>query len=266
MKILVSDVDGTLVEDGTLKINPEYYEVVRKLTEKGIHVIIASGRQYASVRRLFEPVSDLISYIVEGGSMILERGKQVEVLHPIPRDMAREIIADARKLPDTDVMISVAEKAYAPLENTKMFQWLKNSYHFDLEALGGWDVLPEGEIGKISIYHPSDAEGVCSTWFTPKWKSKLNGCSAGSWWMDLVAADVSKASALKELCRRLEVDLKDVYAFGDNMNDIAMLEAAGKSFAVENGRVEVKAIADEVIPGYQKDGVLKVWKEILATL
>ena len=39
-------------------MNPEYYEVVRKLSEKGIQVVICSGRQKASIEKLFEPVKE----------------------------------------------------------------------------------------------------------------------------------------------------------------------------------------------------------------
>jgi len=47
-----------LVKDGgsASALNPEYYEVVRKLSEKGIQVVICSGRQKASIEKLFEPV------------------------------------------------------------------------------------------------------------------------------------------------------------------------------------------------------------------
>ena len=48
IKLVVSDVDGTLVKDGTLEINPEYMDVIKKLTEKGIHFVACSGRQYSS--------------------------------------------------------------------------------------------------------------------------------------------------------------------------------------------------------------------------
>ena len=48
IKLIVSDIDGTLVKDGTLDINPEYMDVIRKLTEKGIHFVACSGRQYSS--------------------------------------------------------------------------------------------------------------------------------------------------------------------------------------------------------------------------
>ena len=53
IKLIVSDIDGTLVKDGTLDINPEYMDVIRKLTEKGIHFVACSGRQYSSEKQLF---------------------------------------------------------------------------------------------------------------------------------------------------------------------------------------------------------------------
>lgn len=36
IKLIASDVDGTLVEDGTFKLNPEYYDVIRELDRRGI--------------------------------------------------------------------------------------------------------------------------------------------------------------------------------------------------------------------------------------
>ena len=58
IRLIASDVDGTLVPESASQINPEYYDIIRALHQKGITVVIASGRQYASIRRLFEPVAD----------------------------------------------------------------------------------------------------------------------------------------------------------------------------------------------------------------
>ena len=63
IKLVASDVDGTLVPDGTFEINPEIYDVIKKLKEKGITFVAASGRQYASLKKLFAPVADRILYI-----------------------------------------------------------------------------------------------------------------------------------------------------------------------------------------------------------
>lgn len=63
IKLIVSDVDGTLVEDGSADINPELFEVILKLREKGIQFAIASGRPWSSVEHTFDPVKKKIFYI-----------------------------------------------------------------------------------------------------------------------------------------------------------------------------------------------------------
>ena len=52
-------------------------------------------------------------------------------------------------------------------------------------------------------------------------------------------------------------------AFGDNLNDISMIQSAGKGYAVNTAREETKKAADEVIPGYAENGVLEVLKTFL---
>ena len=58
-KIVISDVDGTLVKDGTLDINPEYCGVVKELMDKGIQVVISSGIPSSSTVTRLCMVTDL---------------------------------------------------------------------------------------------------------------------------------------------------------------------------------------------------------------
>lgn len=55
IKLIATDIDGTLVKDGTLAIDPEYMEVVGKLVEKGMIFVACSGRQYRSERQTVCP-------------------------------------------------------------------------------------------------------------------------------------------------------------------------------------------------------------------
>ena len=64
IKLVVSDVDGTLVKDGTLEINPEYMDVIKKLRKKGVYFAVCSGRQYSSESQLFAPVKDQIFFCI----------------------------------------------------------------------------------------------------------------------------------------------------------------------------------------------------------
>ena len=53
VKLIMTDIDGTLIPDGTMDINPEYFEVIEKLVEKGIIFVVASGRHMSSVKKVF---------------------------------------------------------------------------------------------------------------------------------------------------------------------------------------------------------------------
>ena len=60
IKLIASDIDGTLVPDGAGEINPEIYKEILRLRGKGIQFAAASGRQWVSIERLFEPIKEKI--------------------------------------------------------------------------------------------------------------------------------------------------------------------------------------------------------------
>ena len=60
IKYVASDLDGTLLRNGAQSLDAEVFDLIRRLKEKGIHFIAASGRQYDNLYRLFEPVQDEI--------------------------------------------------------------------------------------------------------------------------------------------------------------------------------------------------------------
>ena len=62
IKLIATDIDGTLVKDGTLMINPEYMTVIEQLTQKGILFVVCSGRQFSSEKKLFASIKDIIYF------------------------------------------------------------------------------------------------------------------------------------------------------------------------------------------------------------
>ena len=71
IKLIVSDLDGTLVEDGGGVLNPEYFSQIRRLKKAGILFAAVSGRSYSSLEKLFAPVIDDIP--ISFGEDILAR-------------------------------------------------------------------------------------------------------------------------------------------------------------------------------------------------
>lgn len=261
-KLVITDVDGTLVKDGTLDINPEYFTVMEQLIDKGIRVVIASGRPYASIRRLFEPIWDKLMYVTDGGAVI-RNPKQILKSFSLDTEIWMGAFEDAQKLKDTDYFIATPEECFAQDHTTEMFHWLVNSYGFGLTEKSFYE-LKDYDVIKFSVYHKEDCEGICRAEYTPKWSQKANITVAGKEWVDCIHKDATKGNALKWLLDYWKIPKEETIAFGDNLNDIDMLMAAGNSYAAGNARAEVKAAARHVAGAYYEDGVLTVLKKILA--
>jgi len=67
----------------------------------------------------------------------------------------------------------------------------------------------------------------------------------------------TKTNGIRLLAEQYEISLEQIIAFGDDYNDIDMLQSCGKGIAVSNALVEVKNIADEICNSNDQDGVAK---------
>lgn len=266
IRLIASDIDGTLVPDGTDQINTDIYEAIRRLSDKGITFVGASGRQYASIRRLFRPVSDMIYYVTDGGGMVIHNGAILASV-PIEASIVHELAEDILSISECDVMLCGEKSTYAPDAGSRMFHWLKDDYHFDIMEKKDIYAPLDDKIVKVSLYHPADAEGVAMrSGFTDKWKNRLKVSCAGSQWMDCMHPEANKGTALKKIQEKLGITPEETMTFGDNINDIEMLSQSAFSYAVGNARDEVKRTARYIADTNVNDGVLKELNKLLGQL
>lgn len=119
-----------------------------------------------------------------------------------------------------------------------------------------------GEIERVGIYWHRErdrdeiAEGLRTVPGIVVTRSHPNN-------IEIMAAGATKGTALRWLCAHLGIDPKDALAFGDSLNDVPMLEAAGTGAAVGNAEPEAKAAADLVVASNDEGGAAR---EILARL
>ncbi|MBP3893726.1 MAG: HAD hydrolase family protein [Atopobiaceae bacterium] len=74
----------------------------------------------------------------------------------------------------------------------------------------------------------------------------------------------TKGDALKWLCGAMGWDVSQTVAFGDNNNDVTMIEAAGDGVVMENGEPQVKALANHIAPPAAEGGVARYLQHLLA--
>ncbi|MCH5265464.1 MAG: HAD family hydrolase [Lachnospiraceae bacterium] len=264
IRLIVSDIDGTLVGDGQGEgsLNPEYYQVIHRLSEKGVRFMACSGRQRLSIAKLFRPIENEIYYACDGGSLVFDRDVLL-FARTLPKEMAYDIIRDAREIPPCDVMVCGTKRAYCRSEDSELYRWMVNGYGYDIQAVGNLTENIEDDIVKVSVYHHDRAEELTNPWFRPKWEEKVKLTLAGIQWLDCVPKDAGKGSALTFMQEHFQISPSETLVFGDNQNDMEMFERAEESYAVENAREEVKQAAAHICPGYSEDGVLQILQKVL---
>lgn len=268
IKLICSDIDGTLVPDGTSKINKEVFEVILKLKEKGILFAAASGRQYESIRNLFEPIERDMIFISENGNLVKCRGK-VMARKEIGAADIEEIKKEVDNIKDCQLMLSGVKTTYIRKNDTRLFKLMKDGYHYDITLVNDFDEIRDDIIIKISLFQADGkAEEVAGKAFMEKWNRhpRIMAVCAGKEWIDLFDKDGNKGSAVAEIQRLMKIEIEETMAFGDNLNDIEMLKRAYFSYAVGNAREEVKKEANYIADTNVNDGVLKELKKLLVEL
>lgn len=260
IKLIVSDVDGTLVPDGSPQIKQELFDVILKLREKGIQFAIASGRPYASVVNAFEPVKKKIFYISNNGGYIGCYGRCLYA-YAMERSKVEQVIRTVRRYPQMELVYAAAEGDYLDSENETLYQLLTDGYRFHVNRVK--DLLEvEEPCVKLSIYMPGDIE-TATRGIYEEFKDELQIACAGDMWMDFMAKEVNKGRAVRTLQESLDILPEETMVFGDQLNDMEMLEQAYYSFAVANARDEVKKAARFQADSNKNDGVLKILKQLL---
>ena len=81
--------------------------------------------------------------------------------------------------------------------------------------------------------------------------------------VEIMNAGSSKGNAVKFLCELLNIDKEEIIAFGDNYNDISMLEYVGMGVAMGNAEEDVKKIASYITESNTESGVAKAIDDLV---
>lgn len=263
IKLIATDVDGTLVKDSSREVYDEMIEIIRELTDAGYHFVVASGRQYGSIRRMFERAERKLNYIAENGAHIILNGENYSVTK-MNRGDVEGIMTDLRALysQGCHVVASTAKGCYLESKDSDFINLIANEYRNDVTLTD--DILAEdADIIKLAVYKKGTIRSIGESMLIPKWKDKVKTTMAGEEWVDFMDKSVDKGNALRKIQEALCISRDDTMAFGDNNNDLGLILAAGESYAVENAVEEVKEAAKHICPDYTQKGVYQVLKRLI---
>ena len=252
------DLDGTVLRRD-LTITGATVDALRRLRERGMRLVVATGRRFEGARQHAERLGfggedPMICY---GGSMVRRMNGETLLHRTLPKDLSVEVLEwaaerklHARVFTDGNIVVSS--------ENPTALRHLRRSEETDVEVVASpADWLRNGgeEPTKLVIVdHPDEV---------PNWLHKARETFSGRLfvtrslphYVEVGGREGTKSSALEFLCRFWEIDPARTLAFGDAENDIDMLSFAGFGVAVGEVGAEVRAAADAIVPSVNEDGV-----------
>ncbi len=221
IKLIASDLDGTLIPEGTQEIEPGFFEALSELLDQGYQFYVATGRQYANVRRLFDAYADRIGFVCENGALAMVRERQQYILE-VPREKAMAIAEDIMSFPETDICLSGVKACYLQPRSAWFENQMVNVLKNKTEMFRNLSEIDD-QIVKIAMY-------IYFADFV--W--------GGNDWLDMIQKNSGKGLALQAILKEKGLKPEELMVFGDNQNDISMLELTPNSYVMAHAKPDVK--------------------------
>jgi Cof subfamily protein (haloacid dehalogenase superfamily) len=262
IRAMCTDIDGTLL-DSRRQLSHYTIEVIRKVSAL-MPVVLASSRMPSAIRHLQSELGILEHPLIcyNGGYVLrYDSAGEADVLYSsqIPLAICEDILTLAKT---TSVHISLyhRDEWFAPRADewttreatiTKVSPILKPGE----QVLDLWQKTGQGA-HKVMIMGTATEIKHLERALKERFNNEMHVYHSKSTYLELAPKVISKASALQSLLKQLyDIDLSEVIAFGDNYNDIELIQAVGLGIAVGNARDEVKAVAKEIALDGKHDGV-----------
>jgi Cof subfamily protein (haloacid dehalogenase superfamily) len=264
--LYISDLDGTLLRKEA-RISQYAASVLNRLIERGGFFTIATSRDAKSAMKIMEGVRLRLSLVLLNGTLTYDPAEgKLLTKEIIDRQAIGRLLALLESRGESALLTSlVGEKTVVHAAESA-----KEQYQRYLSF--GQKRDPEGFAPNLGYPDPSGSDILYATMWdreealAPIYREALGigglACSFyrdvyndGLWFLECSAERATKAHAAKRL--REEGGFSWLVGFGDNLNDLPLLEACDERIAVENAREEVKASATLVIGPAEEDGVAK---------
>lgn len=236
IKLIASDLDGTLLQGGAQTLQPKTCELIHRLREKGIMFVAASGRQYPNLQRLFAPVQDEIGYICENGCLSYYRGQRVSK-ETMEREIGEEILRAILAKDSAEILLSGETTSYIQPKTEEYYTLLKDIVKNNVTRCEDIFSVKETYM-KISVYEKAGVIAQTDYW-KQRFGDRVQVVTSGNEWLDMTPLGVHKGLAIKKLQEYLGIAPDECLAFGDNYNDAEMLQSVGYPCAMDNAKPEI---------------------------
>lgn len=254
--LVATDLDGTLLREDK-SVSSRTRSVLEALQAVGIPVVPVTARQPYGLYPIVDPIGITGPAICANGAVAVEIAtRDVLFTRTISTAEARRLVQAVRTADERVRFAAVgpkgewfrAEEEYAAASQFSDHQRARSQM-----TICGLDEIA-CECSKIVLRVPGEQpEATLSR--LGEHMAPCHATTSGAPFVEVMAPGVTKAAGLAMLCAQLGIPQERVWAFGDALNDVDMLQWAGRSFAVANACEQVRQQADVLVDSNENDGV-----------
>lgn len=253
IRIVFCDLDDTLL-DACHQVPARTAQVVRRLHRCGVRFSPATGRTVPALRGLFGSLSDEIDFVAGNGTDVSVDG--CTIYHaPYPRAAALELF-DAVKGSRQRLGFVTFDETGPHLASVEA-----DFVRAHVESLRHAPVCPDEllfagrELGKVGVVVPQGAAAGVEE-LEQAVGDLFSFAPTGPYWIDVLVRGIDKAQGIDRMLVHLGIDPSEALAFGDSMNDVAMMELLPNTVAVSNAMPELKRLCAHEIGSNLDEAVL----------
>lgn len=260
-KIVFSDVDGTLL-DSKHKVLPGTMAAIRALQRQGIPFVIISARSPSGIYPILEENQFNCPVIAYSGALILDENRKVLGSVAMSQATASEVLSyiEERRLDCSWNIYSMDTWIAKDKKDPRVMQEAEIVRASVVE--GTMELLrKDQEVHKLlCMCNPKHIVSI-----ERQLKEAFPGLSiakSSDVLLEIMPGGVTKRSAMTRLCELWKIPLESTVAFGDNYNDVEMLETAGLAFLMGNAPEELKGRFSNVTGSNDQEGI---WRALVSS-
>ncbi len=287
-KLITVDLDGTLLNKYG-EVSEYSKNIIKKLTDQGTLVVLASGRISESVLTIAKEIGANKYYISGNGSVLYDMQKE-EIIYEkyLSKEKVLELIElceknsiyyniytessviakslnynvafynyeNTKKSSDKKTEINIVDDVYNYIKTLNTNKFLKMTICDENKIVFSSILRKVKDIPDIDVLEVSHMS-------KKKIKMGTKEISVGYYYTEISSKNVDKWYAIEEIMKKEKIAKEEVISFGDNNNDILMIKNAGLGIAMGHSNEQVKKVAKFVTKTNDEDGVAKALENIM---
>ncbi|WP_295157742.1 Cof-type HAD-IIB family hydrolase [uncultured Brachyspira sp.] len=252
IKLIATDLDGTLLNNNH-QISEYNKSIIKKAAERGIKIILSTGRPTSAAFKFLCELNIDTELISFNGAVITDKNYNIIYQENLNASIGKELINIAEKY-------NIYHQGFlADRWNIGFYDERWINFYISIAKIDnytiGFDNIEDFSFSKFMFIGENNLLKEIAEELNQTFGNSIYYTFSRPVYLEVHSPNVSKAKALSYLADKYNISSNNIMAFGDNNNDLEMLEFAGISVAVENAEDIVKEKCRYITKTNEEDGV-----------